>query len=214
MQAWRPRRCAVDVKETSEGYEVHAELPGMKKEDIHVHIDGPVVSISAERKQEKEVKEGEKVLRTERYFGKVSRSFQLGQEIDEAQGGRQVQGRRARTFPAEEGGGPGQAPDDRLIRSPHAGRPACLLAGCGLFHARRAATCVVTESGRQHAHNRDARSKLRAVYPHRNKGHPMTDTRPADPVTLARKAEILAEALPTSSASSTRPSSSSTAATR
>jgi len=74
----------VDVKETTEGYEVHAELPGMKKEDIHVHIDGPVVSISAERKQEKEVKEGEKVLRTERYFGKVSRSFQLGQEIDEA----------------------------------------------------------------------------------------------------------------------------------
>ncbi|MDD3674177.1 MULTISPECIES: Hsp20/alpha crystallin family protein [Thauera] len=74
----------VDVKETTEGYEVHAELPGMKKEDIHVHIDGPVVSISAERKQEKEVKDGEKVLRTERYFGKVSRSFQLGQEIDEA----------------------------------------------------------------------------------------------------------------------------------
>ena len=74
----------VDVKENAEGYEVHAELPGMKKEDIHVHIDGPVVSISAERKQEKEVKDGERVLRTERYFGKVSRSFQLGQEIDEA----------------------------------------------------------------------------------------------------------------------------------
>ena len=74
----------VDVKENTDGYEVHAELPGMKKEDIHVHIDGPVVSISAERKQEKDVKEGEKVLRTERYFGKVSRSFQLGQEIDEA----------------------------------------------------------------------------------------------------------------------------------
>lgn len=74
----------VDVKETAQGYEVHAELPGMKKDDIHVQIDGPVVSISAERKQEKEIKEGEKVLRTERYFGKVSRSFQLGQEIDEA----------------------------------------------------------------------------------------------------------------------------------
>lgn len=74
----------VNVKENAEGYEVHAELPGMKKEDIHVHIDGPVVSITAERKQEKEVKDGEKVLRTERYFGKVSRSFQLGQEIDEA----------------------------------------------------------------------------------------------------------------------------------
>lgn len=74
----------VDVKENAGGYEVHAELPGMKKEDIHVHIDGPVVSISAERKQEKEVKEGERVLRTERYFGKVSRSFQLGQDVDEA----------------------------------------------------------------------------------------------------------------------------------
>ena len=74
----------VDVKEDNDAYQVHAELPGIKKEDIHVHIDGPVVSISAERKQEKEVKEGERVLRTERYFGKVSRSFQLGQEVDEA----------------------------------------------------------------------------------------------------------------------------------
>ncbi|NMG44913.1 Hsp20 family protein [Aromatoleum toluvorans] len=74
----------VDVKEDNDAYQVHAELPGIRKEDIHVHIDGPVVSISAERKQEKDVKEGERVLRTERYFGKVSRSFQLGQEIDEA----------------------------------------------------------------------------------------------------------------------------------
>lgn len=73
----------VDVKEAPEAYTVHAELPGIKKEDIHVHIDGAVVSISAERKQEKEVKEGERVLRTERYFGKVSRSFQLGQEVDD-----------------------------------------------------------------------------------------------------------------------------------
>lgn len=74
----------VDVKENPDAYQVHAELPGIGKEDIHVHIDGPVVSISAERKQEKEVKEGSRVLRTERYFGKVSRSFQLGQEVDEA----------------------------------------------------------------------------------------------------------------------------------
>lgn len=73
----------VDVKENADGYDVHAELPGMKKEDIHIHIDGPVVSITAERKQNKEVKEGERVLRTERYFGKVSRSFQLGQDVDE-----------------------------------------------------------------------------------------------------------------------------------
>jgi HSP20 family protein len=74
----------MDVKEQGENYQVHAELPGIKKEDIHVHIDGAMVSISAERKQEKEVKEGERVLRTERYYGKVSRSFQLGQDIDES----------------------------------------------------------------------------------------------------------------------------------
>ncbi|MDR1228691.1 MAG: Hsp20/alpha crystallin family protein [Azoarcus sp.] len=74
----------VDVKENPDGYEVHAELPGIRKEDIHVHIDGPVVSISAERKLNKDIKDGERALRTERYYGKVSRSFQLGQDIDEA----------------------------------------------------------------------------------------------------------------------------------
>ena len=74
----------VDVKENADSYEVHAELPGIRKEDIHVHIDGPVVSISAERKLNKNLKDGERILRTERYYGKVSRSFQLGQDIDEA----------------------------------------------------------------------------------------------------------------------------------
>ena len=75
----------IDVKEQDNGYLVHAEVPGVKKEDIHVAIDGAVVSISAERREETEVREGERALRTERYFGKVSRSFQLAQEIDEAQ---------------------------------------------------------------------------------------------------------------------------------
>jgi HSP20 family protein len=74
----------IDVKTQDNGYLVHAELPGIKKDDIHVNIDGSVVSISAERKQEKDVKEGERVLRTERYFGKVARSFDLGTDIDEA----------------------------------------------------------------------------------------------------------------------------------
>lgn len=75
----------VDVKEQDNRYLVHAEIPGVKKEDIHVAIEGAVVSISAERREEKDVKDGERVLRTERYFGKVSRSFQLAQEIDESQ---------------------------------------------------------------------------------------------------------------------------------
>lgn len=77
----------IDVKEQEHAYLVHAEMPGIRKEDIHVTIDGPTVSISAERKQEKDVKEGERVLRIERYFGKVARSFQLGQDIDDANAG-------------------------------------------------------------------------------------------------------------------------------
>ncbi|MBK9022232.1 MAG: Hsp20/alpha crystallin family protein [Sulfuritalea sp.] len=75
----------IDVKEQEKNYMVHAEVPGVKKEDIHVAVDGAVVSISAERREEKDVREGERVLRSERYVGKVSRSFQLAQEIDEAQ---------------------------------------------------------------------------------------------------------------------------------
>ena len=82
--AQQPPSIKMDVKEQGDNYLVHAELPGVKKEDIHVVVDGNQVSISAEVKQEKEVKEGERVLRSERYYGKVSRSFQLGQEIDDA----------------------------------------------------------------------------------------------------------------------------------
>jgi HSP20 family protein len=77
----------IDVKEKEKVFTVHAELPGIKKEDVHVTIDGSTVSISAERKQEKEVKDEKdpaKILRTERYFGKVSRTFQLGQDVDDA----------------------------------------------------------------------------------------------------------------------------------
>jgi HSP20 family protein len=73
----------MDVKEDDKGYTVHAEIPGVKKDDIHVTIDGNQVAISAEVKQEKEVKEGQKVLRSERYYGKVSRAFTLGQDVDE-----------------------------------------------------------------------------------------------------------------------------------
>ena len=75
----------MDVTEQPKAFLVHAELPGVKKEDIHVTIEGSQVSISAEVKQEKEVKEGDRVLRSERYFGQVSRSFQLAQDVDEAQ---------------------------------------------------------------------------------------------------------------------------------
>ena len=74
----------MDLKEDDKAYTVHADIPGVKKEDIHVSIEGNQVSISAETKTEKEEKKGEKVLRSERYFGKVARSFTLAHDVDEA----------------------------------------------------------------------------------------------------------------------------------
>src|SRR5690606_39629768 len=74
----------LDVKETEGQYEVQAEMPGVKKEDIQVQIDGNRVAIQAEVKRESEQKEGERVLRSERYYGSVARSFMLANEVDEA----------------------------------------------------------------------------------------------------------------------------------
>ncbi len=79
MQAIR-----MDLKEDDKAYTVQAEMPGVKKEEIHVTLDGNVVSISAEVRKSSEEKEGEKLLRSERYHGKVSRSFTLAHEVDEA----------------------------------------------------------------------------------------------------------------------------------
>lgn len=73
-----------DISEKEDAFLVKAELPGVKKEDIKVKIEGDTLSISAEVKQESEKKEGERVLHSERYYGSVSRSFRLGNEIDQA----------------------------------------------------------------------------------------------------------------------------------
>lgn len=80
----RMQMIKVDVKEDDNTYTIHADIPGVKKEDIHVSIEGNQVSISAETRVEKEEKKGEKVLRSERYVGKVARSFTLPNEVDDA----------------------------------------------------------------------------------------------------------------------------------
>ena len=77
-------RMKVDVAEKNGAYKVTAELPGVKKEDIQVSIDGPQVTLAAEVKQEKEASQDERVLHAERVFGKLTRSFTLPQEVDEA----------------------------------------------------------------------------------------------------------------------------------
>jgi len=74
----------MDVTETENGYLVHAEMPGVKKEDIDVAIEGNQVTITAEVKQEWEKKEGDRMLRNERYFGNIYRSFTLPVELDES----------------------------------------------------------------------------------------------------------------------------------
>lgn len=74
----------IDVEEKDKSYTVRADMPGVKKEDINVRIDGNIVQIDAESKQEKEVKEKGKLLRSERYSGSISRTFSLSQDVDEA----------------------------------------------------------------------------------------------------------------------------------
>ena len=77
----------VDVREDDNAYIVHAEIPGVKKDDIHVTIDADQIAISAETRNERETREGERVLRAERHYGKVYRAFTLGQAVDEDKAG-------------------------------------------------------------------------------------------------------------------------------
>jgi HSP20 family protein len=76
-------RAKVDVAEKNGAYLVTAELAGVKKEDIHVSIDGAQVTLEAEVKREKEASKDERVLHSERVYGKIMRSFTLPQEVDE-----------------------------------------------------------------------------------------------------------------------------------
>jgi len=90
---WRPWRnevaertpqIRIDLSETDNAFAVKAEIPGVKKEDIDVRIDGNQVTISAEVKEDKEEKKDGRVLRSERRYGYASRSFLLGSDVDQA----------------------------------------------------------------------------------------------------------------------------------
>jgi HSP20 family protein len=72
----------IDVSETDAAFLVRAEIPGVRKDDIQVTIDGGEVTIGAEVKRG-EVREGERVLRSERYEGALYRSFAFASDIDE-----------------------------------------------------------------------------------------------------------------------------------
>jgi HSP20 family protein len=75
----------VDVTEMDGIYKVRADIPGAKKDDINVRIDGNLIQIDAEMKHQKDTKEsGGKVLRSERWEGMVSRAFTVAQDVDDA----------------------------------------------------------------------------------------------------------------------------------
>ncbi len=90
MRPWRLEtpeiapRIRLDVSELDGSYTVKAEIPGVRKEDIEVRVEGALVTISAEVKSEKEEKEGGRMLRQERHQGYASRSFSLACPVDEA----------------------------------------------------------------------------------------------------------------------------------
>ncbi|HEY9104857.1 Hsp20/alpha crystallin family protein [Chitinimonas sp.] len=73
----------LDISQDEGNYIIRADIPGVNKEDIHVDVDGSLVSISAEVKKETEERKGEAVLYTERYQGKVFRSFRLDSDVDQ-----------------------------------------------------------------------------------------------------------------------------------
>lgn len=74
-----------DLIENDMAYTIYAEIPGVKKEDIKVRVDGHRVSISTKTKKEKEEEAGEKIICRECYQGSSYRSFTLGSTIDETE---------------------------------------------------------------------------------------------------------------------------------
>lgn len=77
-------RIRVDISETEQAYLVQADIPGVSKDDINVSIDGNRVVISAELKNERELRDGGKTVRSEREYGQQYRSFVLPHEVDES----------------------------------------------------------------------------------------------------------------------------------
>jgi HSP20 family protein len=93
----------VDVTETEREYRVFAEMPGVRKEDINVSLNGNEIAISAEVKNEKEAKDGERTLRSERFYGKLQRAFTVEHPVDEANAqARYVDGVLELTLPKSE----------------------------------------------------------------------------------------------------------------
>ena len=94
----------IDLKENDTAYTVRAEIPGVKKEDVKVQVEGNRVSISCETRQEKEEKESERVICRECHQGSSYRSFTLGSDVDETKAEAKYEnGTLELTLPKKEG---------------------------------------------------------------------------------------------------------------
>ena len=80
-------RARMDVVDKGESYQITVDLPGVKKEDIDVSVEGAHIAITAESRYETPVKEGEKLLHAERFAGSYARSFELPTEVTESGAG-------------------------------------------------------------------------------------------------------------------------------
>lgn len=95
----------LDVSETEKTFEIHAELPGVKKDDVKVSIDGQRVTIEGECQQANEQRQGEQVVYSERSTRRYQRSFTLPSEVDDAGAEARLEnGILALTLPKKQGG--------------------------------------------------------------------------------------------------------------
>ncbi len=97
MRPWRAEmtqrapQIKLDVNENEANFLIKAEMPGVRKEDIDVRIDGNRVTISAELKKESDEKKEGRVIRSERQYGYASRSFTLSCAVDESKADAKMQ---------------------------------------------------------------------------------------------------------------------------
>jgi HSP20 family protein len=94
---------AVDVTQTDKGYEITAELPGMKEKDIDVKLANGILTIRGEKRDEKEEEKNDYYVR-ERSFGSFERSFQVPENVDTDKVSARFQERRADGHAAQERG--------------------------------------------------------------------------------------------------------------
>lgn len=79
-----PAQIRLDIQDRGDAIEVQAEIPGVKKEDIRVELEGDVLMLQAEVRQEDAQQGAGRALRSERYYGSVSRAVQLPADVDES----------------------------------------------------------------------------------------------------------------------------------